>query len=239
MKIITVGGVSGVGKTTFITKLAEKFEKKNSKVKIMFELSDDSEYNIFEIDENINDSIFNTTLEVFVKNYHKANEECKDSNVFNKILLHEILFLTNRASKSIKAIKKAKQSEIDYLILDRTVLENKVFAITTIGKYPDLFQEFSLIWQSWVKQFLSEMEEFSSNHIILTAKTENVMERIKNRGRDYEQGEENIQYFSYLNNLYNENIEKTLLMSGIKNYNLIETDGKTPLELVENVMNEF
>lgn len=238
MKIITVGGVSGVGKTTLIKVMSEKIRENNKTVKVMYEMFDESADNI-QTQRSVQDDMFDTNLEIFFKNYALVDGKESSKEVMHKVLFHEILFLTNRASKSLKAVKSAEKLGIDYLIIDRTIYENRIFADTTIGQFPELLEEYDLIWKGFVKHFNSELEKFSTKHIILTASTENVLNRIKSRNREIEQGDDNDKYFSELNDLYQEQIPVVFKRANVTNYRIVNTDNKTPIELVLSILHNY
>ncbi|OFU49876.1 MULTISPECIES: deoxynucleoside kinase [Aerococcus] len=109
--------------------------------------------------------------------------------------LTQLDFLNSR----FKTIKQASRE--DKSVLDRSIFEDWYFARvnTDIGRISE--EEFS-IYENLSRNMMEELSEIPRKHpdlmLYLHGSFETVMTRINNRGRDFEQGEELIDYYHRL-----------------------------------------
>lgn len=129
LQIITIGGMTGVGKTTLVKNLSKEIASRNKSVKVMYEMFENQNDNI-QNDTSLNDEIFDALFKLFFKNLPNLEheEEKVRQDALNRALMHQIGFLTNRATKMFSSIQLAKEQDLDYLIIDRTIFEDRTFS---------------------------------------------------------------------------------------------------------------
>jgi deoxyadenosine/deoxycytidine kinase len=130
MQIITVGGMIGVGKTTYIDQALARDKEMGLKSKTIYELfePDRLENSIFK-EKTTRDEVMDLFLKLYYENVDKLthNDELERVQGYTVTLGHQVNFLANRASKVLDAIEIAKQQGIDILYLDRTIFEDLIF----------------------------------------------------------------------------------------------------------------
>lgn len=236
LKIITVGGMTGVGKTTLVKKMSEELNKSGYKTRVMYEMFEDQRDSV-ETDRSLNDDLFDSLLSLFFENIKYLEHESKDihTQALNRVLMHQNLFLTNRATKSFSSLSIAKEQDLDYLILDRTIFEDWIFSYTTMSNYPKHFKSYIQTWIHWADLLELKLSKYKVTHIILESDVDVVLGRIQKRGRDYEQGKENEKYFRNLHNAYTTQIDKAFTKAKIYDQVHIDTSFIDTEEVWEQV----
>lgn len=205
LNLLSISGMVGVGKTTLIKHLCEILSMRGFKVGVMFELHENNEYSMFQ-ERHPNDD----TTEGLLKEYYAMIPDLKSDNFWKKqraltkTFSHQVVFLDNRVGKSIEAVEKAVEENYDYLIFDRTLFADRIFTKLNLEGHPTYMDDYKDIWNTEVNVFQSIMKEHKLKcyNIILDANFDTIAGRIKKRGREMEQGDENLKYFEDLHKNY-------------------------------------
>lgn len=166
--LIVTGGMIGTGKTTVAKLLGEYFQSH-----VMFENVDN-----------------NKILPLF----YTASREEQDKHRYSFLL--QLEFLNHRFRDIKKALTLGENT-----VLDRSIYEDMYFAKvnTDLGRISEL--EFE-IYQSLAKNMMEELDELPKKSpdvfVYLHAPFEIVLERISQRGRDFEQDEKLVDYYHRL-----------------------------------------
>lgn len=241
LKIIIVGGMIGVGKTTLIRNLCNQLKQENKKVSVVYELWEECSDNIFK-QKNTYDKFMDTVISLYYENIDSMTTcECEKKKDFllHKLLTHQTHFLSTRTTKVFSAINAAVEKKVDYLILDRSLYEDIVFTFLNLEKYPKLWESYYNIWQIWEANFAVILKKYETQHFLLDAPFETILQRIQKRGRDFEQGEKVSQYFDELNQNYIEIILSEFNKKDIKNYTLIDTQKISSENLADQIINHY
>lgn len=194
LNVFSVSGMIGVGKTTTIQELCKQLKSQGLKVGVMFELYEDNEFSMFK--EKITSD---KTTELLIKEYYDSIEflTSDDPDVRDQALAmtltHQSMFVANRSCKSIFAINKAIREDYDVLFFDRTLYADRIFTRLNLDKDPAFMDTYIDIWKTWRNLFKSKLKEkeIKCYNIILDADIDTVLGRIKKRGREMEQGQDN------------------------------------------------
>ena len=238
LKIITIGGMIGVGKTSLINSLSEKLSSEGKKARVVYELWEDKEDNIQD-SRATHDDVMDILLKMYYDNIGglSSSNENKKLNSMYITVTHQIHFLSTRVSKVIMAIEKAKELDLDYLLIDRTIFEDIIFTKINLFHDPLFWETYYAMWNLWEARLFKEMKDIPTRNIVLTAPIETILERIKKRGRDLEQSEDLEQYFRDLNENYSNDMINYFILKRIHNYELIQTENKSIDELTELIYN--
>lgn len=238
LKIIIVGGMIGVGKTSFIRNLCNQLKNQKLKVSVVYELWEDCQDNIFN-EKNTYDNFMDTIISLYYDNIETMSQ-CKDPNeknfLLHKLLTHQIHFLSTRTTKVFNAINDAVENKVDYLILDRSLYEDIVFTFLNLKNEQELWNYYYKVWQLWEANFSIMLSKFKTQHFLLDAPFEVILQRIQKRGRDFEQGEEITKYFDELNKNYIDIILNEFKKKNITNHTLINTKDITSESLANKVI---
>lgn len=218
MKIVTVGGMIGVGKTTKIEDMLLADKIKGIKSKAVYELFEEKDGTIFP-EKTTRDEIMTILLKMYYSNISSPDRTAK----LLTTLMHQSNFLSNRSEKIVEAIKIAEEMELEVLYLDRTIFEDIIFTKENLFHEPLYWETYYLNWNLWFNYVNNALKGYEVRNIILTAPTDIILERIKGRGRDMEQGEDLEEYFRKLNDKYAEEMKSNFILKGwdfevIENY---------------------
>lgn len=232
LKIITIGGMIGVGKTSLINNISKKLTNQGKKVKVVYELWEEKEDNIQDT-RATHDDVMDMLLEMYYNNIGglSSSDENTKLNSMYITVTHQIHFLSTRVSKVVLAIEKAKKLKLDYLLIDRTIFEDIIFTKINLFHDPLFWETYYTMWNLWEARLFKEMRDIPTRNIILTAPIETILERIKKRGRDLEQNAGLEEYFTNLNENYANDMINYFILKRIRNYEVIETNNKTIEEL--------
>lgn len=244
LKIIIVGGMIGVGKTSLIENLCNKLKDKEKKVKVVYEIWEDKFENVFSSKNN-----YDVFMEELINEYYinldllKKSELNKDIERYDfylkKLATHQIHFLSTRTSKVFSAINTAIEEQLDYLILDRSLYEDIVFTSLSLKNDEDLWAKYYKIWEYWEATFNNVVSKYNAQHFILDAPIDIILERIQKRGREFEQGEQVFDYFKNLNKKYVVQILEEFTKKNIRNFSKIDTSNFTSNELAAEVITHY
>lgn len=207
MKIITIGGMIGVGKTTKIDDMILADKVHGIKSKAVYELYETKEGTIFP-EKTTRDEIMTILLDMYY-----AHLDCPDRMAKLMVtFMHQSNFLIMRTIKTIEAIKIAEEEGLEKLYLDRTIFEDIVFTKENLFHEPLFWELYHSCWKMAFNYMRQALKGHDVVNIILTAPTEVILERIKKRGREIEQG--NDQYFINLNEKYVEEMKANFTLEG-------------------------
>lgn len=207
MQIITVGGMIGVGKTTKIDDMILADKVHGIKSKAVYELYEDKEGTIFP-EKTTRDDIMTILLDMYY-----AHLECPDKMAKLMVtFMHQSNFLIMRTIKAVEAIKMAEEEGLEKLYLDRTIFEDIVFTKENLFYEPFFWENYYSNWKMAFNYMNHALKGHDVKNIILTASTETILERIKKRGREIEQG--NDEYFIKLNEKYVEEMTANFKLKG-------------------------
>lgn len=125
--------------------------------------------------------------------------------------------------------------EEDYHILDRPFTDHvEAFA------YQNLSQEEYMQFREYAKQTKKLLNiEPEGLIILLRGSDQVVLDRIKDRGRDYENTEANYAYFKELNEIYNSDRFANELSQECKKLVIVDTDNNTSEDTLKTVLAEI
>lgn len=239
LKIIIVGGMIGVGKTSLIRNLCEQLKNKGLNVNVVYELFEECEDNVFQ-QKNTYDEFMNTIIELYYDNIDILSKEKNSENIeflLHKLLSHQVHFLSTRTTKVFTAINLAKENKLDYLILDRSLYEDIVFTYLNLKTNEKLWNKYYEIWELWESNLSHILNSYQTKHLILDAPIDVILQRIEKRGREFEQGEKITKYFKELNSHYVDQILSEFSKKNIRNYEIIDTEHDTSEKLAQKIRN--
>lgn len=237
LKIITVGGMIGVGKTTIINNLCEVLNNSGKPTKVVYELWENKENNIYQ-SKATHDEVMDMLLEMYYGSIGglQSSNQNEVLNAKFVTLTHQIHFLTTRVTKVILAIEKAKELNLEYLLIDRTIFEDIIFTKTNLFNDPLYWETYYSMWELWEARLSHELQGIDTMNIILDASFETILSRIKKRGRDLEQDEELEKYFKDLNENYIKEMEHYFILKRIHQYCVIDTELKSVDKITEEIL---
>lgn len=240
MKIITVGGMIGVGKTTIINNICEMLNNKGKKAKVVYELWEEKTNNIQQ-EKATHDEVMDMLLEMYYNSIGglDSSDENEKLNAKYITLTHQIHFLSTRVTKVILAVEKARKENLDYLLIDRTIFEDIIFTKINLFNDPLYWETYFSMWNLWEARLAHELRDIETRNIILSAPIDTILSRIKKRGRDLEQSEELKDYFTNLNQNYTEEMIHYFILKRIANYEVIETHDKDIQTISEIILKDY
>lgn len=239
MKIITIGGMIGVGKTTIINNICEKLNFEGKKSKVVYELWEEKENNIQQ-QKATHDEVMDMLLQMYYGSIGGLNSTKENEQLNAKFitLTHQIHFLSTRVTKVILAIEKAKKLNLDYLLIDRTIFEDIIFTKINLFNDPLYWETYYSMWNLWEARLSHELKDIETQNIILTAPIETILQRIKSRGRKLEQSSELENYFTSLNENYTEEMISYFILKRIHNYQIIQTHNRSVDEITQEILDK-
>lgn len=237
MKIITIGGMIGVGKTTIINHICEKLNNEGKKARVVYELWEEKVNNIQQ-QKATHDQVMDMLLEMYYNNIGglESSQENEKLNAKFITLTHQIHFLSTRVTKVILAVEKAKKMNLDYLLIDRTIFEDIIFTKINLFKDPLYWETYYSMWNLWEARLSHELKNIETYNIILEAPINTILARIKSRGRQLEQSEELKEYFTNLNENYTSEMVSYFILKRIHDYEIINTENRTVSEISLEIM---
>lgn len=237
MKIITIGGMIGVGKTTIINNICQKLNNSGLKAKVVYELWEEKENNI-QSEKATHDNVMDMLLEMYYGSIGGLNSSNDNEKLNAKFitLTHQIHFLSTRVTKVILAIEKAKKLNLDYLLIDRTIFEDIIFTKINLFNDPLYWETYYSMWNLWEARLSHELKDIETQNIILTAPIETILQRIKKRGRQLEQSEELEAYFTSLNENYTDEMVSYFILKRIHNYEIIQTNDRDIDDISDQIL---
>lgn len=191
---IAVGGPIGIGKTTFVNRVAKKYN-----ADVMHEMPKDKSHIINVLLKDIYDTI-NERKEIFYGN-KEAMGWAYNNNV--KTFAFQMLLLGHRY-KGHSLINPTQK-----ILIDRSILEDSIFGKALI-KDQDLLTNYLKEWDNRIRE-LEYMDRLPDFYIILKpAYRGQTLENIKQRNRpeEMEHFENNKEYFQVLEDIYVINLER-------------------------------
>lgn len=240
MKILTIGGMIGVGKTTIINNICEKLNANGEKARVVYELWEEKDNNIQQ-EKATHDEVMDMLLEMYYGNIGGLESSIENEQLNAKFitLTHQIHFLSTRVTKVILAIEKAKKLKLDYLLIDRTIFEDIIFTKINLFKDPLYWETYYSMWNLWEARLSHELKNIETHNIILKAPIETILQRIKLRGRQLEQSEKLTQYFTDLNENYTSEMISYFILKRIHNYKIIDTNDRTIEDISTQILSEI
>lgn len=203
--IIGVGGPIGIGKSTFINKVNEKYD-----VNVYHEIPTDKNHLIHVLLDNIYDNLNNMNI------YNDTIGKQYNNNV--QAYTFQMLLLGHRFEKQLSMEKNNK------IIIDRSILEDIIFGRLLI-KDIELLNQYEKQWYNRIKE-LSELDKLPDHYIIIVPEYRGqTLEHIKKRNRveEMKHYNDNVQYFQQLEDIYTEQLIKICNDNNIP-YTIIKTN---------------
>lgn len=204
--IIGVGGPIGIGKSTFINKVNERYN-----VKVFHEIPTDKNHLIHVLLNNIYDNLNN--MNIYTSDIGKQYNNNVQAYTF------QMLLLGHRFEKQLSMEKNNK------IIIDRSILEDVIFGRLLI-KDVELLHHYEKEWYNKIKQ-LSELDKLPDHYIIIVPEYKGqTLEYIKkrNRAEEMKHYENNLSYFLQLESIYTEQLINICNDNNIP-YTVIKTNG--------------
>lgn len=205
--IIGVGGPIGIGKSTFINKVNERYN-----VKVFHEIPTDKKHLIHVLLDNIYNNINDTNI--------YTCDRGKEYNNNVQAYTFQMLLLGHRFEKQISMEKN------ENIIIDRSILEDIIFGRLLI-KDIELLNQYEKQWYNKIKE-LSELDKLPDHYIIIVPEYRGqTLEHIKKRNRieEMKHYENNITYFQQLEDIYTEQLINICNDNNIP-YTIIKTNSK-------------
>ncbi len=209
MKII-ISGTTGVGKSTTVELLQERFKKENKKVIVLGELVVDSPY-----------------FDLYFKDLTEWG------------FLAQLDFLFERFKQFLSA-QSNYNNEDTIVIYDRHFIEDKIFAELQKIKdsVPEgLRNVYNHIYKQLIE--IADFFEKPDYFILLKSSYDTVLERMNKRGRDQEKKFENAYWQDLYYRYYSKKSHRDNFKKIAKNFREIDTDELSPSQVIDFLMKQI